>query len=58
MLITNLTGSEKMSEIKKRICKEKDCGGELEFLGKIDKRSRFSFWGCTKCKRVSYQEGF
>ena len=42
-----------MSGIKKRICKEKDCGGELEFLVKIkDGSKNIVFYRCTKCSKV------
>jgi len=42
----------KMEE--KKMCD--GCEIELKFLGKIDKH--ITLWGCPKCKRVYFSEGF
>jgi hypothetical protein len=47
-----------MPEIKKRICKDKDCGGKVELLVKVrDNRNRFvPLYHCLKCKMVYSSE--
>jgi len=40
---------------KKKICDR--CEIELKWLGKMDKRSNISLWGCPKCKTVYFNEG-